>query len=160
MLGLPFAFASHFAPEQLYSSLKVYRQSFRPSAGLAEPYVMIGVPVVAAETDEKAQYLATTPLQRVLKRVRGDSMELLPPIDPKEMELLWSVYEKAAVYERFGIAIVGSESTVKDKLDQLLDSTEANELMIVSDLYHPADRLLSFELVMAAKCCRTAEKRV
>jgi luciferase family oxidoreductase group 1 len=151
LLGLPFAFASHFAPEQLHQSLKVYRQTFRPSKTLQEPYVMIGVPIVAAATDEEAQYLATTPLQRVLNRVRGNSMELQPPIDPKDMDLLWTTHEKAAVYERLGIAIIGSADTVKTELNKLLKSTQANELMIVSDLYKPADRVKSFELIMESK---------
>jgi alkanesulfonate monooxygenase SsuD/methylene tetrahydromethanopterin reductase-like flavin-dependent oxidoreductase (luciferase family) len=134
MLGLPFAFASHFAPEELHRALRVYRKTFRPSATLKKPYVMIGVPVVTAETNDRALFLATTPLLRILKRVRNESMELQPPIEPQEMEKLWTYHERLAVYERFGIAAVGSVQTVRDKLASLLESTEADELMIVSDL--------------------------
>ncbi|MBS1989257.1 MAG: LLM class flavin-dependent oxidoreductase [Cyanobacteria bacterium SZAS LIN-2] len=155
-LGLPFAFASHFAPEELYRSIKVYRQDFRPSKHLKKPYVMIGVPVVAADTDDEARFQATTPLQRVLKRVRGQSMELQPPIEPAEMETLWTFHERAAVYERFAIAIVGGAQTVQKKLNDLLESTQADEFMIVSDLYDAADRLKSFEITMQAisrPCC-------
>ena len=111
---------------------------------------MIGVPVVAAETDERARYLATTPLQRVLKRVRNQSMELQPPLEPQELERLWTAHERMAVYERFGIGIVGSVKTVQDKLAKLVELTGADELMIVSDLYDHADRLKSFQLTMEA----------
>ncbi|MBU6452944.1 MAG: LLM class flavin-dependent oxidoreductase [Cyanobacteria bacterium REEB67] len=150
MLGLPFAFASHFAPEELHRALKVYRQTFRPSATLAKPYAMIGVPVVTAETDEQARFLATTHLQRILKRVRNQSMELQPPLPAQEMERLWTAHERAAVYERFGIGVVGSVETVQRKLKELLEATQADELMIVSDLYAHEDRLKSFELTMQA----------
>jgi len=153
-LGLPFAFASHFAPAELYHSIKVYRQDFRPSKTLKAPYVMIGVPVVAAETDEAARFQATTPLQRVLKRVRNQSMELVPPIEPAELEKLWTFHERAAVYERFEIGIVGGPETVQKKLNALLESTQADELMIVSDLYKQSDRLKSFEITMQARSAK------
>jgi len=150
-LGLPFAFASHFAPEQLHYSLKMYRQHFKPSKALQAPYAMIGVPIIAADNDDEAQFLATTALQRVLRRVRNQSMELQPPVSRQELESSWTFHERAAVMERFGIAIVGSKKTVSEKLNQLLDRTQADEIMVVSDLYAHSDRLKSFELIMTAR---------
>lgn len=149
--GLPFAFASHFAPEELLVAIKLYRNRFKPSKALLKPHVMIGVPLVAADTDELASNLATTPLQRGLSLIRGENMQLKPPVTLEQMETLWSANEKQAVSNRMAIAIIGGVETVKTKLERLLEVTAADELMFVSDLYEQQDRLRSFEIVAQIK---------
>src|ERR1700680_470297 len=111
MQGLPFAFAAHFAPEYLYAAAQLYREQFRPSEVLRKPYLMVAVQVIAAETDEVARRLFTTPQQRFLRLIRNQPVELLPPVD--SMEPLWRDYERAAVESKLRTAIVGSNATVK-----------------------------------------------
>jgi luciferase family oxidoreductase group 1 len=144
-LGMPFAFASHFAPEELFRAIAIYREYFRPSKALSKPYLMIGVPVIAADTDREAQRLATTSYQRFLGLVRGQSVMLKPPVE--SMDALWSPYEKAAVASRLEIAAFGSAETVRSKLEKLMAMTNADELMIVTDTYSFEDRLRSYEIV-------------
>lgn len=153
--GLPFAFASHFAPEELLLAIKLYRSRFKPSKALQEPYVMIGVPLVAAETDEIANHLATTPMQRGLSLIRGESMQLKPPVSVEQMDNIWSAREKQAVLSRMAIGIIGGANTVRTKLERLLEVTEADELMFVSDLYEHEDRLRSFAIVAELKDAAT-----
>ena len=140
--GLPFAFAAHFAPDYLYAAAQLYRDRFQPSEALRKPYFMVGVQVIAAETDAKAQRLFTTPLQRFLRLIRNQPVELLPPVD--SMEPLWHDHERAAVESRLGAAIVGSDATVKAKLQKLVDDTGADEVIVVTDTYEHADRLESY----------------
>src|ERR1700678_2167611 len=153
--GLPFAFAAHFAPEYLYTAAKVYRQHFRPSAALRKPYFMVAVQVIAAETDGIARRLFTTPQQRFLRLIRNQPVELLPPVD--SMEPLWQDWERAAVESRFGAAIVGSDHTVRAKLEKLVTDTRASEVIVVSDTFQHADRLKSYERV--AEIAATVEVR-
>lgn len=145
LLGLPFAFASHFAPEYLLPALQIYRESFRPSGILSEPYAMAGVPVIVAPTDEEAQRLLTTPQQRFLALIRGQAVELKPPVD--SMDGVWSAQEKQAVEARLGCAIVGSPETVAEKLGRFLEVTGVQEILAVTDTYEHADRLRSYELL-------------
>jgi luciferase family oxidoreductase group 1 len=144
-LGLPFAFAAHFAPEYLYAASQLYRDSFRPSEVLRKPYLMVGVQVIAAETDVEARRLFTTPLQRSLRLIRNEPVELLPPVD--SMEPLWNDFERASVESRLSEAIVGSEATVRAGLQKLVDNTGADEVIVVTDAYHHEDRLWSYERV-------------
>ena len=144
-LGLPFAFAAHFAPDDLYASAQLYRQFFRPSEGLEKPYLLIAVPVVAAETDAAGWRLFTTPQQRFLQLIRGGPLELLPPVD--SMELLWSKPERAAVESRLRAAIVGSDATVRAGLEKLVRDTRADEVIVVTDTYEHSDRMDSYERV-------------
>jgi luciferase family oxidoreductase group 1 len=144
-LGLPFAFAAHFAPEYLYAAAQLYRESFRSSEVLRSPYLMVGVQVIAAETDVEARRLFTTPLQRSLRLIRNQLVELLPPVD--SMETLWNDWERATVEARLSEAIVGSEATVKAGLQRLIDDTAADEVIVVTDAYHHEDRLWSYERV-------------
>ena len=118
-LGLPFAFAAHFAPEYLYAAAQLYREQFRPSEVLRKPYLMVAVQVIAAETDAAARRLFTTPQQRFLRLIRNQPVELLPPVD--SMEPLWQDEERAAVESRLGAAIVGSNATVKAGLEKLVE---------------------------------------
>jgi luciferase family oxidoreductase group 1 len=147
MLGLPFAFAAHFAPEYLYAAAQMYRERFRPSEVLSQPHLMIGVQVIAAETDAAAQRLFTTPQQRFLRLIRNQPVELLPPVD--SMDAIWQDWERVAVESKLGAAIVGSNATVKAGIEQLVEDTGADELIVVADTYDHADRLQSYERVAA-----------
>lgn len=145
MLGLPFAFAAHFAPEYLYAAARLYRQRFRPSDVLRAPHLMVAVQIIAAETDTAARRLFTTPQQRFLRLIRNQPVELLPPVD--SMEPLWHDVERAAVESKLGAAIVGSSATVKARLEKLVSETAADEVIVVTDTYEHTDRLRSYELV-------------
>jgi luciferase family oxidoreductase group 1 len=145
MLGLPFAFAAHFAPEYLYAATQLYCEHFRPSEVLLKPYLIIGVQVIAAETDAAARRLFTTPQQRFLRLIRNQPVELLPPVD--SMEPLWQDWERAAVENKLRAAIVGSDATVKAGLEKLASDTGADEVIVVTDTYEHADRLQSYERV-------------
>jgi len=144
-LGLPFAFAAHFAPEYLYAATQLYREQFRPSEILPKPYLMVAVQVIAAETDASARRLFTTPQQRFLRLIRNQPVELLPPVD--SMEPLWQDGERAAVENRLRAAIVGSDATVKAGLEKLVADTGADEVIVVTDTYEHADRLQSYQRV-------------
>ena len=144
-LGLPFAFAAHFAPEYLYAAAQLYREQFQPSEILQKPYLMVAVQVIAAETDASARRLFTTPQQRFLRLIRNQPVELLPPVD--SMEPLWQDGERAAVGNRLRAAIVGADATVKAGLEKLVADTGADEVIVVTDTYEHADRLQSYQRV-------------
>jgi len=146
MLGLPFAFAAHFAPDYLYAAAQLYRERFRPSEVLQKPYLMVAVQVIAAETDVAARRLFTTPQQRFLRLIRNQPVELLPPVD--SMEPLWQDHaERAAVENKLRSAIVGSDATVKKGLEELVEDTGAAEVIVVTDTYDHADRIESYRRV-------------
>src|SRR6202140_2458135 len=144
-LGLPFAFAAHFAPEYLYAAAQLYRQHFRPSKAVRKPYLMVAVQVIAAETDTAARRLFTTPQQGFLRLIRNQPVELLPPVD--SMEGLWQDGERSAVESKLDAAIVGSNATVKAGLEKLASETGAAEVIVVTDTYEHADRLQSYRRV-------------
>lgn len=144
-LGLPFAFAAHFAPELLSVATRMYRQLFRPSEVLTQPHLMVAVQVIAAETDAAAQRLFTTPQQRFLRLIRNQPVELLPPVD--SMDEIWHDHERAAVESKLSAAIVGSDTTVRKGLEKLITETSADEVIVVTDTYEPNDRLRSYDLV-------------
>ena len=146
--GLPFAFAAHFAPEYLYVAAQMYREQFRPSDVLSDPYLIVSVPVIAAETDSGARRLFTTPQQRFLRLIRNQPVELLPPVD--SMEPLWQDWERAAVESKMSAAIVGSDATVKTGLERLVRDTAADEVIVVTDTYEHEDRLQSYARVAHA----------
>ncbi len=143
--GLPYAFASHFAPRYMHEAIRVYRNHFKPSAVLDKPYVMLGVPLVAADTDEQADYLATSVYQRILALMRGHSLVQRPPV--QSMDGLWLPHEKEAVASFLGLAMVGSPEKIRAKLEVLIEHTQADELIFTCDLYEHADRLHSYELL-------------
>jgi luciferase family oxidoreductase group 1 len=147
-MGLPFAFASHFAPELLLDALAIYRRYFQPSNYLEKPYAIVGLPMIAAETDEEAEYLATSPRLRFLNLIRGKTIYASPPV--KSMDGLWSEAEKAVVEGKLGVSIIGGPQTIRRKLAQFLQQTQADEIMITSDAYEHAKRLRSFELIAGA----------
>jgi luciferase family oxidoreductase group 1 len=145
MLGLPFAFAAHFAPDFLEDAAKLYRTEFRPSEVLKEPWLMVGVQIIAAESDQAARRLFTTPQQRFLRLIRNQPVELLEPVD--SMDGRWSEWERAAVESRLREAIVGSQATVKAGLERLAATTGADEVIVVTDAWDHAARLESYRLV-------------
>ena len=142
--GLPYAFASHFAPRYLHQALRIYRENFRPSAVLDKPYAMIGVPLIAAPSDEEAEFLATSAYQRVLALMRGESLVLRPPVE--SMAGRWQPHEQAAVGDFLGLAVIGGPQKVRARLEVLLEQTGADELIFTCDLYQPEHRLRSFEI--------------
>lgn len=144
-LGLPFAFAAHFAPGYLTAAVDIYYESFRPSETLRSPYLMVAVQVVAAGTDQAARRLFTTAQQRSLRLIRGQPVELLPPVE--SMDGLWQDWERAMAEERLAAAIVGSEDAVRAGLEDLVRNTGAAEVIAVTDAYEHADRLQSYERV-------------
>lgn len=143
--GLPYSFASHFAPRMMMQAIEVYRQHFKPSAFLDEPYVMLGIPLVAAGTDEEAQFLATTTQQRILALIRGQSMLMRPPVE--SMDELWRPHEERAVNEFLSMAMIGSSESIEQKMLVLLEHTQADELIFTCDLYEHTDRLRSFDIL-------------
>lgn len=145
--GLPFSFASHFAPGYLMQALQLYHQQFRPSKDLAAPYVMLGVNIIAADTNEKAHWLATSYQQQFLNIRRGVTTKFKPPVD--DPETFFSEYEKAAIAELkdWPSAIIGDRETVKRKLETFIQATKANELIISSGIYFHEDRLRSYEIL-------------
>ncbi|OCA90589.1 luciferase [Bacillus sp. FJAT-27225] len=142
-LGLPFAFASHFAPENTLAALQVYRQFFQPSEILAEPYAMVGVNIIASETDEKAKWLATSMQQQFLQLIRNRPGKLRPPVE--SLEHLASDYELMLLEGRAQSTFTGTKETVKMRLKEFIDETSADEVIINAQIFDPQDRLKSFE---------------
>lgn len=143
-LGLPYAFASHFAPAQMMHAISIYRSTFKPSARLAKPYVMLGFNVFAAETDAEAHYLASSTQQAFINLRSGHPKRLPPPvdgflgrIDPREKALLEQILSCAAI---------GSRDTVKNSLQAFIEQTQADELMITSQIFNHSARLRSYEI--------------
>lgn len=143
-MGLPFAFASHFAPELLLDALHIYRREFEPSGYLARPYAMAGLPIIAAESDAEANRLATSSALRFLNLIRGQPIFTPPPVE--SMDGLWNEGEKEMFQSKFRVAIVGGPETARRKLQQFLHDTQADEVMITCDVYDQARRLRSFEI--------------
>lgn len=143
-LGLPFAFASHFAPDYLHAALGLYRSQFKPSAQLAKPHVMVGVNVIAAETDAEARRLFTSLEQAFLGLVRGARSELPPPVET--MSGRWSPVEEAHVLRMTRCSAVGSPATVRRELEALIEATNADEIIATAQIYDHRARLRSFEI--------------
>jgi luciferase family oxidoreductase group 1 len=146
--GLPYAFASHFAPRLLLQALELYRGLFRPSAALAKPYVVIGVPLIAAPTDDEAEYLASSVYQRVLGILTGDRQRLQPPVEGFMAGLI--PQERAAIDDFLAAAVIGGPETVRAGFTRLAEATQADEFMLVSDVFDPALRLRSLDLAAQA----------
>lgn len=143
-LGLPFAFASHFAPQYLEVALQLYRQNFQPSPALAQPHAIVGAGIVVADSDAEAQRLATSSQLQFLNLVRGRPSALPPPV--ATMEGRWSMSERLAIAERTRCYAVGSPETVRARLAELLAQTEADEIIAVAQIYDHEARLKSFQL--------------
>lgn len=147
--GLPFAFASHFAPDAMMRALDIYRSNFQPSEQLDKPYVMIGVNVVVAETTEEANFLATTEKQKFLQLIRGGQGKIPAPVS--DMDSLWQPHEKQQVNNQLRESIHGDKALVLDKLQSLVERTQADEIMAHSVIFDHQKKLRSYELLAELK---------
>jgi luciferase family oxidoreductase group 1 len=147
-LGLPYAFASHFAPDQLLEALEVYRTRFKPSTQLDRPYAMAGINIIAADSDREARRLATTQQMSFAEIFRGARGLSRPPID--DIETFWTPLEKARASQMLARSVIGSAETVRAGIAAFVAETRVDEIMIVSDVYDHAARLRSFEIIAAA----------
>lgn len=145
ILGLPFAFASHFAPSQLFSALQVYRESFRPSESLSEPYSMACVNAVAADTDDEAQFQATSLFNTFLNVIKGRRTSIQPPV--ASMDTVWNEAERYAVTQMLKYTFIGSGAKVKSTLTDFVASTGVNEIMINSHIFDQTARIRSYEII-------------
>ena len=146
--GLPYAFASHFAPEALMQALHAYKTLFKPSSQQAKPHAGVGVNIVAADTDEEARYLFTTHQQHATRMRRNTRGMLPPPID--DIETFWTPYEKVSVSEQLSCSVVGSPETVRRGLQDLVEKTGADELIMAGQIFDHKARLRSFEIAAQA----------
>jgi luciferase family oxidoreductase group 1 len=144
-LGLPFAFASHFAPAMMMQAMKIYRERFRPSAQLALPHVMLGLVVIAAESDEEARFLYSSLQQSSLNNRIGQRGRVPPPV--ADVEALLDPYARAILADALGSAIVGGPDTVRRGLEDFVRRTGADELMVTANLFDHDKRKRSFEMV-------------
>jgi luciferase family oxidoreductase group 1 len=143
-LGLPFAFASHFAPAQMLDAIRIYRESFRPSPTLAQPYVMLGFNVFAADSDEEAQVLATS-MQQAFVNLRSGRPSQLPPPIPGYRDRL-AAHEQALLNSVLSCSAIGSPQTVRRQIEAFIERTRPDELIITSQIFDHAKRLRSFEI--------------
>jgi luciferase family oxidoreductase group 1 len=148
-LGLPFAFASHFAPDYLLAALSIYRDNFRPSDSLDRPRVMVGVNAFAADTDNEAHRLFTSLQQAFLNLVRGKPGLLMPPVE--SMNSRWSPAERAHVERMTRVSVVGSPDSVRRGLETVIEATDADELMLTGQIYDHGARLHSFEILAGVR---------
>ncbi|MQS34128.1 LLM class flavin-dependent oxidoreductase [Streptomyces katsurahamanus] len=142
--GLPFVFASHFSPDQLRTALTLYRTAFRPSATLAKPYAIVAANAVVADTDAEAVRIFSSMQQKFLTHFRG-GMEFLPPVD--DIDAVWAPQEAQMVNAMLAESFTGTPDTVRRGLEDLVDRTDADELMIVSEAWDFDARLRSYELL-------------
>jgi luciferase family oxidoreductase group 1 len=147
-LGLPYSFASHFAPQLLDRAIAVYRERFKPSPRLAAPYVMVGVNAIAADTDAEARRLWTSQQMSFADLLRGTRRVMQPPIE--DIDTYWTPPEKTHASQMLACSVVGGVERVRDGLQALVERTRADELIVVSDVFDFARRLRSFELIAAA----------
>ncbi|MCQ8241578.1 LLM class flavin-dependent oxidoreductase [Rhizosaccharibacter radicis] len=148
MLGLPFAFASHFAPDAMMAALDIYRSRFEPSEALDRPYAMVGVNAVAADTDAEANRLSTSFMQSFVALRRGVPGKLRPPVD--SMDGLWTPLEEAQVRQALSVAVIGAPDRVREGLRALAARTGADELIVTANIFDHEARLRSFTLVAEA----------
>ena len=157
-IGLPFAFASHFAPAQMVEAIAIYRSRFQPSDYLDKPYVMLGLSVVAAETDAEAKFLATSQQQAFVNLRTGQPAPLPPPVEGYEQRLDPSA--RALLSQTLSVAVIGSPQAVKQGLADFVARTGADELMVTAQIYDHAARLKSFEIAAQARDALIAERGV
>jgi luciferase family oxidoreductase group 1 len=157
MLGLPYAFASHFAPGALHHALRVYRERFQPSEQLDRPYAMVGANVIAADTDDEARRLFTSVQQQFANRFRGARGQLPPPIH--DIETYWSPAEREQASAMLACSFVGSRETVARELSSFVQQTGADEVMVASAIYDHRARLRSYEILAEASGDPNARSR-
>jgi luciferase family oxidoreductase group 1 len=148
MLGLPYAFASHFAPQAMNEAVSIYRERFKPSAQLSKPHVMIGCNVVVSDTEDEARKLFTSSQQQFTRMMRGTRGQLPPPVD--DIESFWSPTEKEQVSSMLACSFYGSPATIKEKLTELIEITGADELMVAAAIWDHRARVRSYELLAQA----------
>ncbi len=146
-LGLPYAFASHFAPAALMPAIEIYRERFEPSEQLDKPYVMLGMNVIAADTEDEARFLKTSVLQSFVNRSKGQRGKLPPPVDGYEEQL--SLPERKMLDKALSCSATGAADTVEREISAFVEKTDADEIMITCNIHDFAKRLRSFELVAA-----------
>jgi len=147
--GLPYAFAGHFAPRLAREALALYRHHFQPSALLSEPYAILCLPLIIADSDDEARYLETSSQQRVLSLLQGKPLYLPPPVD--SMDGIWTPYSKAQVDDFLALSVCGGPASVRSKLQALLSQMPADELMFTNDIYDRRQRIHALELLQAVK---------
>ncbi|GAB3884991.1 LLM class flavin-dependent oxidoreductase [Spirosoma agri] len=157
MLGLPYAFASHFAPAQLMQALAIYRDRFKPSEQREKPHAMVAVNVVAADTDQEAERLFTSVQQQFLYIRRGKARQMQPPVD--DLTANWPDYELAGIAPVLGFSVVGSPKTVQRGLARIIEQTKADELIISAPIFDHQARLHSIELTAEARTALASQER-
>jgi luciferase family oxidoreductase group 1 len=145
-LGLPFAFASHFAPMQMMEAIEIYRSRFQPSVQLDKPYLMLGANVVAAESDDEARYLFTSYQQSFVSLRRGRPMPVPPPVEGYELDL--GPLERLQLQPILDMAIVGGPETVRRRLREFIATTGADEIIIASQVFDHEARVRSYEIAI------------
>lgn len=148
MMGLPYAFASHFAPEQMMQAIAIYRDRFEPSAQLAEPYVMLGYNVCAADSDDEAAYLRSSSLRSLIARRKGQPAQLGPPVADFEARL--EPLDRSILQSASQLVAVGGKASVKQQMQAFLDQTGADELILVSSIFEHEKRVRSYEITAEA----------
>lgn len=149
MRGLPYAFAGHFAPRLYREALRVYRDNFQPSPQLQQPYAMLAIPAVPADSMEEARYLTTTSYQRILSLFRGQPLWMRPPV--ASMEGLWNAAEEAGVKDFLGLQILGNAHDLTQQLEALLADIQVDELMFTIDIYEPEKRRHALDILAATR---------
>ncbi|QLK62661.1 luciferase-like monooxygenase [Enterobacteriaceae bacterium Kacie_13] len=157
-LGLPFAFASHFAPDMLYQALAIYRSKFQPSGQLEKPYAMVCLNAIGADTDEEARRMFTSNQQQFINLRRGMPGKLPAPVD--NIESLWSASERFGVDNALRMSVVGNKDTLRQGLQSILRETQADELMINGQIFDQQARLRSFEIVSELQGDLVKEQRI
>lgn len=143
--GLPYAFASHFAPTHLHDALRLYHQNFEPSKQCRSPYTIAGINVIAAETDDRAKYLETSLQQMALGIIRNTRKPLPPPVET--MDGLWHELEKVQIQKMMYYSFVGSKETVRNQIRSFVNATRVDEVMVVSHIFDHGERLRSYEIL-------------
>ncbi len=147
--GLPYVFAGHFAPRFVHEAIALYKREFKASSDLDKPYVMLALPLVAADTDDEAQYLSTTSKQRVLELIRGNELWLKPPVE--SMDGLWSEQERAHVENFLSLSVVGGHVSIKHKLEMIAKQLEVDEFIFTNDVFDSEKRHRALEILMEIK---------
>ncbi|WP_312075515.1 LLM class flavin-dependent oxidoreductase [Chryseobacterium sp.] len=148
-LGLPYAFAGHFAPEQMEMAFKIYREHFEPSKYLDKPYILACVNGIAAETSEEAHRISTTLFQTFINIIRNDRKPFSPPVD--DMDDIWSPMEKTMVLQKLRFTFIGNQEEIAEKLKSFQEKYNVNELIITSHIFDHQKRLDSYEIIKKAK---------
>ncbi|MDZ7756922.1 LLM class flavin-dependent oxidoreductase [Rhodohalobacter sp.] len=143
-LGLPYAFASHFAPQQLMPAIKLYKKHFKPSEQLSKPYIMPVINVIASDTDDQAEYLSSSMKQMFMGVITGDRSPMPPPVD--DMDKLWNEHIKYGVNQMLTYSFIGSKETIEKDINQFIGQTGADEIMIASYIFDHDERIKSHQL--------------